>query len=160
MSESKTYVFTTLLSPVILCRPPKICNSYSPLISTLWTFTPLHSILAEESKRYIALQSLKKHKESCCGSKMIKSSNAKQCCKCDFKVKEFLQMKRHMRDVHDVITGSTSPPPKRKRKISDEFKNLNEPMDTEVDNVKDISFRLEDMDIDSSESEIESEKVD
>ena len=105
--------------------------------------------VAEESKRYIALQSLKRHRGSCCGSKTIKY--AKQCGKCDFKEKDYLLMRRHMRDVHDVITGSTSPPPKRKRRIS------NEPMETEVDNVKDISFRLEDMDIDSSESEIESE---
>ena len=84
---------------------------------------------------------------------MIKSSNIKRCLKCDFEVKDFMIMKRHMIDVHDVITGSTSPPPKRKRKASTEFNSSNESMETDDASIKDISIGMEDMEIDSLESE-------
>ena len=56
-------------------------------------------------------------------------------------------MRRHKRDRHDVITGSTSPPIKRKQKQHTEEEI--QKMDIENDgNISDLSSQLEDMDID------------
>ena len=54
-----------------------------------------------------------------------------------------------MRDQHDIITGSTSPPPKRKRRVSVEDTNSIEVMDTnDNDEVHDLSIKLEEMEVD------------
>ena len=45
-------------------------------------------------KRYIAIQELNKHKETCC--KIIK------CAECDFIPSDRMSLKRHMRDLHEV----------------------------------------------------------
>ena len=60
-------------------------------------------------------------------------------------------MKRHMRDKHGSITSSTSPPPKRKRIVvtDDEI----EYMDIDEENLKDLSFKIEDMEIKKKQEE-------
>ena len=77
------------------------------------------SYVVNATKRYIALQQLRKHKESCCKNKINDSGCLKssKCDVCDFEDKNSISMRRHMRDQHDIITGSTSPPPKRKRRV-------------------------------------------
>ena len=111
---------------------------------------------ADGSKRYVALQLLKKHKETC---KIVKS-NTRQCCNCDFETNNILIMKRHTRDVHGIITGSTSPPSKKKKKSVDENVDENvdsqEPMDTS--DVKDLSRSMEEMELEESEIEIMKER--
>ena len=66
-------------------------------------------------------------------------------------------MKRHMRDNHEVLTSSTSPPPKRKRK--QEPIDLTEEMEIDS-NVKDLSFVMEDMVIEENEEETLSRRMD
>jgi hypothetical protein len=87
--------------------------------------------VADAPRRYLVLKLLSKHKEKFCISK------GKKCCKCDFEANEKMYMKRHMRDVHAIITVSTSPPLKKKRKSETET----EPMDTsDVNDLKRLSF--------------------
>ena len=52
-------------------------------------------------------------------------------------------MRRHIRDVHEITSISTSPPAKKIRKST-------------VDNsdIEDLSLKLEDMDIENAEEEI------
>jgi hypothetical protein len=99
-------------------------------------------------KRYTAIQSITKHKDICC--KKVK------CEECDFRPKDRIDMKRHMRDIHEVMSSSTSPPLTRKRKIkeqpsSDFVQSAFEPMDVEEHGLEDLSLSFEDMDIESQE---------
>ena len=102
------------------------------------------------SKKYIALQLVKKHKAE---------YHSKPCSQCYFKANSLQEMKRHMRDIHDVKTESTSPPNKKKRKQNQEEEV---DMDSNDESIKDLSFKLEDMEIDSTNDEIEerSKKMD
>ena len=98
--------------------------------------------VVDATKRYVALQLLKKHKTT------------NHCPKCDFSVNNYIILRRHMRDEHDLKTVSTSPPPK-KRKPDLEIADEDEPMDTETnDDVKDLSSTFEDMEIENSDSDI------
>ena len=112
--------------------------------------------VANATKRYIALKQLRKHKHSCCKN-MSKQSNclkASMCNICDFEDKNSMNMRRHMRDEHNIITGSTSPPPKRKRRVLEEDTNSVEEMDTnDNDEGHDISIKLEEMEVDSLDDE-------
>ena len=57
-------------------------------------------------------------------------------------------MKRHMRDVHADKTDSTSPPPKKKKnKVEDSNDSIVE-MEIETKELKDLSFKLEEIEID------------
>ena len=72
----------------------------------------------------------------------------KACDKCDNTAKDLQEMRRHKRDVHGIITGSTSPPTKRKRKQT-KATTENCDMDVEtVDNISNFSLQVEDMEID------------
>ena len=57
-----------------------------------------------------------------------------------------------MRDKHEIHNASTSPPPKRKKRISVE--ECEDVEDMETEDVEDISLRIEDMEIDNSEEEL------
>ena len=58
--------------------------------------------------KHLSVQMLLNHKNEC---------HKRKCLNCDFKAKDKEEMRRHMRDGHgDIISGSTSPPLKRKRK--------------------------------------------
>ena len=103
--------------------------------------------VAVASKRYGALQLLKRHKESCSGINLKKSSLTKNCDQCDFEMNDYLLMRRHMRDSHNVVTASTSPPPKKTKRAQEKSNDDGEPMETEDDNIKDISIGMEDMEI-------------
>ena len=79
---------------------------------------------------------------------------------CDFKAKSFQEMKRHLRDSHGIVTGSTSPPNKKKKKLNlnDSTVNQgNENMDIESD-VSNLSIQIEDMEIDVVETEGEEQE--
>ena len=93
------------------------------------------------SKKYVALQLLKNHKNE---------YHTKACSDCDYKARSKQEMRRHMRDVHGVITGSTSPPSKKKKC---DVNDTSEMMD--VDNVSNISLQLEEMDIEITENQDE-----
>ena len=84
---------------------------------------------------------MRKHNDEC---------HTKKCTDCVFKARNKQEMKRHMRDQHDIITGSTSPPLKRKRKTLLEEDETNENMDIDSDvdeKFENLSSKFEDMDI-------------
>ena len=92
----------------------------------------------EANKKYMLLQKLRHHKVSCL--------SRIQCSNCDIKVKDQQQVKRHMCDEHNLMSGSTSPPLKKK-KVDEK---LSAPADAEYfdkPEVMDLSESLEDMDI-------------
>ena len=60
-----------------------------------------------------------------------------------------------MRDIHKNRNDSTSPPPKKDKHVSAGLNESIEMMDTETDIIKDLSFTLEDMEIDSNAENIE-----
>ena len=62
-----------------------------------------------------------------------------------------MRSKRHMRDEHNIKTDSTSPPLMKKRRSVTEI--VHEPMDIENEIVKNLSFSLEQMEIDDSITE-------
>ena len=110
------------------------------------------------TKRYVALQQLKKHRESCSNSKKKQTGGKNsQCDLCEFKDNESMSMRRHMRDQHDIFTGSTSPPPKRKKKVSIDGV---ESMDVEEEEVHDLSLKLEEMEVDSITNETKKKESD
>ena len=87
-------------------------------------------------------------KEQCSTTGIEKEYLIKTCTKCDYKATNLQVMRRHERVTHGVITGSTSPPTKRKRKQPKNTTDI-EGMDIEEEgNVSDISLQIEDMDID------------
>ena len=107
----------------------------------------------EACRQYTSLQLLLKHKEVCV-SKSIKKKAS--CPQCDVKFVNIQQMKRHTRDVHGVVSVSTSPPLKKKRRKSNgEVTNKDIEMQSEVDEDKleDLSLKLEDMDIDNDDQD-------
>ena len=114
--------------------------------------------VADATRRYTALQQLSKHKVSCCNRKNSKSGELGnlQCCKCHYEADNKICLKKHMRDEHNIKTDSTSPPLKKKRQSVSEF--VQEPMDVENEIEKDLSFSLEEMEIDDSASATESMK--
>ena len=113
---------------------------------------------AKADKKYLALQLLLNHKDSCCVNKMKKIRKTTKCNQCDFIMNESSNMKRHMRDAHEVKTDSTSPPPKKKKPILEELNDNIEDMDTETSNLEDLSFKLDEMEIDNEEKELVKER--
>ena len=108
----------------------------------------------EAYRKYAVLQSMKRHRETCCGARMSKTSLKLSCIKCDFKAQDSMIMRRHMRDIHDSASVSTSPPPKKQRKSTVESKeNDDEDMDFEEEKVHDLSLKLEDMEIENKEED-------
>ena len=97
----------------------------------------------EADKRYVAVQMMLKHKAICCDKKISKHRRRINCTECEFVVKDSMIMRRHIRDVHEITSISTSPPAKNIRKST-------------VDNsdIEDLSLKLEDMDIENAEEEI------
>ena len=75
---------------------------------------------AKENRKYLAVQSVLKHKESNCVNNVIKGSKNK-CEKCEFAINESSKMKKHMRDERLIRTDSTSPPTMKKKSISEEL---------------------------------------
>ena len=105
------------------------------------------------SRKYLALQKILNHKETT--HKSIRSIRFMNCTRCDYECKDNMTMKRHVRDVNEAGTFSTSPPPKKKRKVPTE-KSIEEKMEVDKDNddIKDLSFKLEDMEIDENSEEL------
>ena len=94
------------------------------------------------NRKYVTLQELLRHKDE---------KHTKACSECDYKARNLQDMRRHLRDVHGIITGSTSPPTKRKRRQSTEKDGNDENiMDVDCDdNASDKSVQFEDMEIES-----------
>jgi hypothetical protein len=107
----------------------------------------------EASRKYLALRLLLHHKDSCCANKMRKKRKTTKCNQCDFAINESVDMKRHMRDIHLVKTDSTSPPPKKKKSVTEELNDKIEEMEAEVSPLDDLSFTFEDMEIDTEKDE-------
>ena len=63
-------------------------------------------------------------------------------------------MKRHMRDLHEIITDSTSPPLKRKKNVPGEEDQTAVTMETEEVEVQNLSSRFEEMEVDDSEEDL------
>ena len=63
-------------------------------------------------RKYELIQQLKKHRATCISPLKY---NQKSCQSCDFTTSDEHRLKRHKRDKHDVLTASTSPPPKKSK---------------------------------------------
>ena len=61
----------------------------------------------EANKNYISVQKILQHRDQC--------NYRIPCFQCDKKFKEQLALKRHMRNEHSIISGSISPPCKKKK---------------------------------------------
>ena len=105
----------------------------------------------EANKRYVAAQHMIKHKEIIHNS-LPKFTKITKCSKCDFSARDSMIMRRHMRDVHEAGSVSTSPPPKKKRKSPDEDEKV-ETMEMNDERIEDLSFEFEDMEIDEVKDE-------
>ena len=90
----------------------------------------------EAERKYDLIQNILKHKEEC----KVKTN---KCSKCEYEAKSDLSLKRHLRDSHDVLSLSTSPPPK-KHKIS---------------KVENTNILVEDMEIEIDRSDMEFDEV-
>ena len=84
------------------------------------------------SRKYIALQSLRNHKNE---------YHPKICDKCEYKTRSFIELRRHMRDIHGIKSCSTSPPKKKKK---NDRRESEETMDIDY---LDINDEVEDMEI-------------
>jgi hypothetical protein len=116
----------------------------------------------EVNRKYELIQIILKHKELCSSRKMKSLSKHKTCTVCDFVATNGQHMKRHNRDEHNILNGSTSPPPKKTKVSPVNINDISEEMEI-VDNeeeecVKDLSFKLEDMDIDTVNSDEDDDK--
>ena len=98
-------------------------------------------------KKYLGIQKIAKHKEAC---------SMRKCDECDYFAKDKSNMKRHMRDTHEISSISTSPPTKRKRRI-EVGNNESELMEVEEDEhyVEELSLSMEEMEIDQEEKILE-----
>ena len=107
----------------------------------------------EASRKYGLIQHFLKHKEIC-------KVKTKTCTDCKYEANNALSLKRHMRDKHDVMSLSTSPPPK-KPKVGD-IKNTNnfvEDMDVDEGNASDENI-LENVNMNIESTEIRSIRMD
>jgi hypothetical protein len=100
--------------------------------------------VATATRRYVAIRMLSKHKEAC--------FRFTKCVECDFSAKDSEGMKRHMRDQHEVMSSSTSPPLKRKKKTDDVNLIESETMDVEESFIN-LSIELENMEIETPKEE-------
>ena len=103
----------------------------------------------EAIRNYISVQRILQHKELC--------SRRIQCVQCDIKCKDQLEIKRHMRDVHSILTSSTSPPLKKK-KIDKE--KVSAKSDISTNDFVDLSESLEEMEIDEEKERCEEIEID
>ena len=100
----------------------------------------------ESSRKYGLIQQLLKHKEECGSPKTIKSQKKNVCQTCEFVAKDELILKRHKRDSHDLLSVSTSPPPKKTKLSQSESKYSQESMEIEESD-------HENMEVDTHETE-------
>ena len=120
----------------------------------------------EANRKYELIQIMLRHNEDCSSNNKRKKEQikTKDCEICGFSANSEYIMKRHKRDKHGKLTDSTSPPQKRKR-IKHFENNLEDNSNyMEIDDdEKELSFKLEDMEIDSernNEEEIRSKMMD
>ena len=85
--------------------------------------------LFETTRKYELIKKLLKHKETCGTSKVRQNPKLKYCPTCQFEVKDELHLKRHRRDKHDILTDSTSPPPKKTKMSRTRMQTTEEKMD-------------------------------
>ena len=100
--------------------------------------------VAKDTRKYKVVQQMLEHKN--CHLK----DKSDRCTECNSITKNSGDMKRHMRDKHGSKSCSTSPPPKKKRSREDDLGDAN---DKETNDIKDLSFGIEDMDIESAEEQ-------
>jgi hypothetical protein len=98
---------------------------------------------------------MKKHEKRCCPKKLKKFCKTNNCDLCDFVAKDGGEMRRHMRDKHDVTTHSTSPPPKKTKVQSRESDNEGRISDDDNEKVENISLGVKHMEIDENEATLE-----
>ena len=101
---------------------------------------------SEAAKNYTAVRIMLKHSQTCCSKKMKKNMKNNNCFECDYAALNGQEMKRHMRDQHNLASVSTSPPPKKTKIQSKEMSgNVNHDND---DTITDLNSSMEDMEID------------
>ena len=101
----------------------------------------------DTNRRYISLQQMKEH---LCSNRNIK------CKQCGKSIRSSQELKRHTRDQHGILSSSTSPPLKKKRKqtkLSSDNTDSEMEIDESEKDVKNISIQLEDMEIENNEEE-------
>ena len=115
----------------------------------------------ETKRKYALIQHMLKHKENCViveQSKNCKSNHKKGSCEvCGFIAKSEQNIKRHMRDKHDIMSVSTSPPPK-KTKVLVDVNSHEDPEEMEIDG-EDINEQMETNSLEKQRSKMMDEKV-
>ena len=96
------------------------------------------------NRKYVALQLLKEH---------TNEHHIKTCSECNYKAQNLQDMKRHGRDIHGIMTGSTSPPAKRKRKQRKVSSDNSVRMDIDDENVLNLSLQIEDMEVEMHDNQ-------
>ena len=87
----------------------------------------------EASRKYLSVQKILRHKESC--TKYL------LCKECRYLASDKNNLRRHMRDAHNSLSGALSPPQKKKKNQKNEEKSLQS------------EAEVEEMEIDSIETE-------
>ena len=112
----------------------------------------------EASMKYGLIQHILEHKEDCKPREEVH----KTCSDCKYEAKNILSLKRHMRDKHDILSVSTSPPPK-KHKISncESSNNDEEAMDVDdKNNTKEYELVHSEVLIQKAEESVRSKLMD
>ena len=109
---------------------------------------------AKADRKYKALQLISTHKLSCTLNVKKKVKKTGKCVECSFILNEPALMKKHMRDVHEQRTYSTSPPLKKKKPLSEVFSENIDSIQAEFGSLNDINLDLvEDMEIGSQDDD-------
>ena len=109
--------------------------------------------ITNASKRYETCKQILKHKENCTESKPNKSELKKNCTKCKYVSSDMSNLKRHMRDEHDITNNSISPPRKKPKKSKSGMSEESMDIDSRG-GVIDLSESFEDMEIDDNNVEL------
>ena len=84
------------------------------------------------SRKYELIQHSLKHKQKCSSIKLQQNKISKHCTFCNFVANDANNLKRHKRDTHDVLSASTSPPPKKAKVTRNTSTNEEEDMDIDT----------------------------
>ena len=107
-------------------------------------------IILEARRKYELLRHIKRHKEIC----TVKGNFNKSCVDCEYETRNDHNLKRHMRDKHDVLSASTSPPTKKAKILNVEhvltadeimdIDDINETITNNLDDEEIISRMMDD----------------
>ena len=108
------------------------------------------------SRKYSLIQHSLKHKQTCSSIRLKGNKRSNQCKSCDYTSNNEQLLRRHKRDNHDILSASTSPPPKKTKVTQSTRKSVTEDMDIDPE---ETSEEVE-MDYQETEQSIRSKLMD